>query len=43
MESCLVDNLDITIWGAQVHAQGPTAIAAAFLIVLLLVGLRFRK
>jgi preprotein translocase subunit SecF len=43
MESCAVDNLDITVWGAGIHAQGTTAIAAAFVIAVLLVSLRFRK
>lgn len=38
-----MDNLDITIWGLSVHAQGTTAIVAASLIVALLVRLRFRK
>jgi hypothetical protein len=41
MESCAM--LDITVWGAGIHAQGTTAIAAAFVIAVLLVSLRFRK
>jgi preprotein translocase subunit SecF len=43
MEGCVIDNLDIPIWGAGIHAQGTTAISAAFGIALLLVSLRFRK
>jgi preprotein translocase subunit SecF len=43
MEDYAVDNLDITIFGAGIHAQGTTAIAAAFIIAVLLVSLRFRK
>ena len=38
-----MDRLELSLWGLSVNAQGTTAIAAAFLIVVLLVGLRFRK
>ncbi len=38
-----MDKLDVYLWGIGLSAQGTTGIAAAFLIVVLLVGLRFRK
>jgi hypothetical protein len=38
-----MDKLDVAILGAGIHAQGTTAIAAAFVIAVLLVSLRFRK
>jgi preprotein translocase subunit SecF len=38
-----MDKLELIVWGMSVNAQGTTAIIAAFLIVVLLVGLRFKK
>jgi hypothetical protein len=38
-----MDKLEVTLGFISLNAQGTTAIAAAFVIVLLLVGLRFRK
>jgi hypothetical protein len=38
-----MDRLEISLWGLSVNAQGTTAIAAAFVLALLLVSLRFRK
>jgi preprotein translocase subunit SecF len=42
-ESRAMDRLELILWGMSVNAQGTTAIIAAFLIVVLLVSLRFRK
>jgi preprotein translocase subunit SecF len=38
-----MDKLELYLWGVSLSAQGTTAIVAAFLIVLLLAGVRFRK
>jgi hypothetical protein len=38
-----MDRLELSLWGLSVNAQGTTAIAAAFVLALLLVSLRFRK
>jgi hypothetical protein len=38
-----MDKLEVSLWGLSMNAQGTTAIAAAFVIALLLVGLRFKK
>jgi preprotein translocase subunit SecF len=38
-----MDKLELIVWGMSVNAQGTAAIIAAFLIVVLLVGLRFKK
>jgi hypothetical protein len=43
MESCAMDKLELYLWGMSLSAQGTTAIVAAFLIIALVVGLRFRK
>jgi preprotein translocase subunit SecF len=43
MESCAMDKLELSLWGLSMNAQGTTAIAAAFVIAVLLVSLRFRK
>lgn len=42
-ESCVMDKLELSLWGFSMNAQGTTAIAAAFVIAVLLVSLRFRK
>ena len=36
-----MDKLELSFWGLTMNAHGTTAIAAAFLIVVLLVSLRF--
>jgi preprotein translocase subunit SecF len=38
-----VDKLELSLWGLSVNAQGTTAIAAAFVLAILVVSLRFRK
>jgi hypothetical protein len=38
-----MDKLEVSLGGLSMNAQGTTAIAAAFVIVVLLVSLRFRK
>jgi preprotein translocase subunit SecF len=43
MERYAVDKLEVSLWGLSMNAQGTTAIAAAFVIAVLLVSLRFRK
>jgi preprotein translocase subunit SecF len=43
MENYAMDKLELTLGVLSLNAQGTTAIIAAFLIVVLLVSLRFRK
>ncbi len=38
-----MDKLVLNLWGLSLSAEGTTAILAAFLIVVLFVGLRLRK
>jgi|tagenome__1003787_1003787.scaffolds.fasta_scaffold19651995_1 hypothetical protein len=38
-----MDKLELSLWGLSVNAQGTTAIAAAFIIAVLLVSSRFRE
>ena len=38
-----MDKLEVSLGFLTMNAQGTTAIAAAFVIAVLLVGLRFRK
>jgi hypothetical protein len=40
MESFVMEKLELYLWGMGLQAHGTTAIAAACLIVLLVVGLR---
>lgn len=38
-----MDKLEVYLGPVSLNAQGTTAVIAAYLIVVLLVGLRFRK
>jgi hypothetical protein len=44
MESCVMDKLELSLWGLSLSAQGTLAIIAAVLIVVLLMAFyRFGK